>query len=144
MYAALKWSMADFMSSSQRSAHMAKIRSKDTKPELKLRRALHAIGYRYRLHDRNLPGRPDLVFSGRRKVIFVNGCFWHGHDCPVGSRLPKTNTDFWAEKRRRNQERDALQRLQLRDMGWTYVDVWECEVAANAQIVQEVRAFLDH
>lgn len=122
---------------------MAKIRSKDTKPELKLRRALHAIGYRYRLHDRNLPGRPDLVFSGRRKVIFVNGCFWHGHDCPVGSRLPKTNTAFWAEKRRRNQERDVLQRSQLRDMGWTYVDVWECEVAANAQIVQEVRAFLD-
>lgn len=122
---------------------MAKIRSKDTKPELKIRRALHAIGYRYRLHDRNLPGRPDLVFAGRRKVIFVNGCFWHGHDCPVGSRLPKTNTDFWAEKRRRNQERDAIQRSQLTDMGWTYVDVWECEVLADSSLLEGLKGFLD-
>ena len=112
------------MTSAQRSAHMAKIRSKNTKPELLLRRALHALGYRYRVHDRALPGRPDLVFAGRRKVIFVNGCFWHGHSCPVGSRLPKTNTEFWADKRRRNQARDLSQRQQLTEMGWTYLDVW--------------------
>ena len=135
--------MADFMTAAQRSAHMAKIRSKNTKPELQLRRALHAVGYRYRLHDPALPGRPDLVFAGRRKVIFVNGCFWHGHNCPVGSRLPKSNTEFWAEKRRRNQERDSVQRLQLTEMGWTYLDVWECEVTANANLMVDVTGFLE-
>jgi DNA mismatch endonuclease (patch repair protein) len=135
--------MVDFMTSAQRSAHMAKIRSKNTKPELQLRRALHAAGFRYRLHDPTLPGRPDLVFAGRRKVIFVNGCFWHGHDCPVGSRLPKSNTDFWADKRRRNQERDSLQRMQLTVMGWKYLDVWECEVTANANLVVDVTCFLE-
>lgn len=130
------------MTPAQRGAHMAKIRSKNTKPELQLRRALHADGYRYRIHDRTLPGRPDLVFAGRRKVIFVNGCFWHGHDCPVGSRLPKSNTEFWADKRRRNQERDAKQRLQLRELGWNYLDVWECEVLANPELLAQVEAFL--
>lgn len=136
--------MADFMSPEQRSAHMAKIRSKDTKPEIMLRRMLHRDGLRFRLHDRRLPGRPDLVFGGRRKVIFVNGCFWHGHNCPVGSRLPKSNTEFWANKRRRNQERDALQRIQLVDQGWSYLDVWECEVSADEDLVRHVRLFLDN
>lgn len=135
--------MADFMTTAQRSAHMAKIRSKDTKPELQLRRALHADGYRYRLHDRKLPGRPDLVFAGRKKVIFVNGCFWHGHDCPVGTRLPKSNTDFWADKRRRNRARDASQREQLNELGWAYLDVWECEVASGGQTMRNIEAFLD-
>lgn len=134
--------MADFMSPAQRSAHMAKIRSKDTKPELILRRMLHGDGLRYRLHDRRLPGKPDLVFAGRRKVIFVNGCFWHGHACPVGSRLPKSNTEFWANKRRRNRERDALQRIQLVAQGWSYLDVWECEVLADENLVRHVREFL--
>lgn len=135
--------MADFMSPERRSAHMAKIRSKDTKPEIMLRRMLHRDGLRYRLHDRRLPGKPDLVFAGRRKVIFVNGCFWHGHDCPVGSRLPKSNTEFWADKRLRNQERDAKQRIQLVDQGWAYLDVWECEVLADEDIVRHVRLFLE-
>lgn len=135
--------MADFMSPERRSAHMAKIRSKDTKPEIMLRRVLHRDGLRYRLHDRRLPGRPDLVFAGRRKVVFVNGCFWHGHDCPVGSRLPKSNTQFWADKRLRNQERDALQRIQLREQGWNYLDVWECEVLANDDVLRRVKLFLD-
>ena len=130
------------MSPERRSAHMAKIRSKDTKPEIMLRRVLHRDGLRYRLHDRRLPGKPDLVFAGRRKVIFVNGCFWHGHDCPVGSRLPKSNTGFWADKRLRNQERDALQRKQLREQGWKYLDVWECELLANDDIIHRVKLFL--
>lgn len=134
--------MADFMSPERRSAHMAKIRSKDTKPEIMLRRVLHRDGLRYRLHDRALPGKPDLVFAGRRKVIFVNGCFWHGHDCPVGSRLPKSNTEFWADKRLRNQERDAVQRRQLLEQGWKYLDVWECEVLANDDILRRVKLFL--
>ncbi|WP_317983575.1 very short patch repair endonuclease [Pseudarthrobacter sulfonivorans] len=123
---------------------MAKIRSKDTKPELMLRRMLHRAGLRYRLHDRRLPGKPDLVFAGRRKVIFVNGCFWHGHDCPVGSRLPKSNTEFWADKRRRNQERDGRQRIQLVDQGWRYLDVWECEILTDADLLRDVRLFLGH
>ncbi|MFH5880260.1 very short patch repair endonuclease [Arthrobacter sp. NA-172] len=135
--------MADFMTAAERSAHMAKIRSKNTKPELQLRSVLHAAGFRYRLHDPALPGRPDLVFAGRRKVIFVNGCFWHGHDCPVGRRLPKSNTDFWADKRRRNQARDAAQRLRLTEMGWAYLDVWECEVAENSNLVVDVTVFLE-
>lgn len=135
--------MADFMSPEQRSAHMAKIRSKDTKPEIILRRLLHRDGLRYRLHDRRLPGKPDLVFAGRKKVIFVNGCFWHGHDCPVGSRLPKSNTEFWLDKRRRNHERDALQRVELVQQGWSYLDVWECEVLAGDDLVHNVRMFLE-
>lgn len=130
------------MTSAERSAHMAKIRSKDTKPELQLRRALHADGYRYRLHDRSLPGRPDLVFASRKKVIFVNGCFWHGHHCSVGSRLPKSNTEFWADKRRRNQARDSKQRTELEESGWNYLDVWECEVWANPGLLAQVEAFL--
>lgn len=135
--------MADFMSPEQRSAHMAKIRSKDTKPEIILRRLLHRDGLRYRLHDRRLPGKPDLVFAGRKKVIFVNGCFWHGHDCPVGSRLPKSNTEFWLDKRRRTRERDALQRVELVQQGWSYLDVWECEVLAGDDLVHNVRMFLE-
>lgn len=104
---------------------------------------LHRDGLRYRLHDRRLPGKPDLVFAGRKKVIFVNGCFWHGHDCPVGSRLPKSNTEFWADKRLRNQERDAKQRIQLVEQGWGYLDVWECEVLADEELVRQVRLFLE-
>ena len=135
--------MADFMSPEQRSAHMAKIRSVDTKPEMRLRRLLHGAGYRYRLHDPLLPGRPDLVFAGRRKVIFVNGCFWHGHQCPVGARLPKSNTQFWADKRQRNQERDVKQRGQLEALGWKVAIVWECEVNTSPTLMRDVAAFLD-
>ncbi|WP_322786515.1 very short patch repair endonuclease [Pseudarthrobacter phenanthrenivorans] len=130
------------MTPAQRSAHMARIRSKNTKPELLLRRALHADGYRYRLHDKKLPGRPDLVFASRKKVIFVNGCFWHGHNCPVGVRLPKSNTTFWAEKRRRNQERDMRQRRELTEQGWSYLDIWECEVAGDPAIFERARNYL--
>lgn len=134
--------MADFMSPEQRSAHMGKIRSKDTKPEMMLRQMLHREGFRYRLHDRRLPGKPDLVFAGRRKVVFVNGCFWHGHDCPVGSRLPKSNTEFWMNKRLRNQERDEAQRTQLSGLGWAYLDVWECQILADENLIANVKRFL--
>ncbi|WP_307037878.1 very short patch repair endonuclease [Arthrobacter sp. B3I4] len=136
-------SVTDFMSAKQRSAHMAKIRSKDTKPELLLRKALHTAGYRYRIHDRRLPGKPDLVFAGRRKVVFVNGCFWHGHRCSVGDRLPKSNTEFWAEKRRRNQSRDEKALQQLEALGWESLVVWECEVNAGQKLIEEVKGFLD-
>ena len=111
---------------------MAKIRSKNTKPEVRLRSLLHRAGYRFRLHVRSLPGQPDLVFPSRRKVIFVNGCFWHGHACSVGARLPKTNTDFWLLKRKKNQERDARQLQELETLGWRVLVVWECELLPNS------------
>ncbi|MFJ5955373.1 very short patch repair endonuclease [Paenarthrobacter sp. NPDC092416] len=131
------------MTPSQRSAHMAKIRSVDTKPELVVRRTLHAAGYRYRLHDPRLPGRPDLVFPARRKVIFVHGCFWHGHDCPVGARTPKTNAQFWNEKRLRNRVRDSAQLDLLLAAGWKVLVVWECEVVSRQDLLERLRHFLD-
>ncbi|WP_454180297.1 very short patch repair endonuclease [Pseudarthrobacter sp. SLBN-100] len=130
------------MTPEQRSAHMSKIRSKDTKPELKLRQVLHAAGYRYRLHDRRLPGRPDLVFPSRKKVIFVHGCFWHGHACPIGTRLPKTNRDFWAEKRQKNQDRDRRQKEELNNLGWDVFTLWECEITESGDFIEEVTRFL--
>src|SRR6476620_12401795 len=134
--------MADKLTPERRSWNMSRIRGKNTKPEMLVRRLLHSKGYRYRLHGTasggKLPGTPDLVFAGRRKVIFVNGCFWHFHDCRVGSRLPKSNTEFWAVKRLRNQERDAKQRLQLVELGWGYLDVWECEVWSDEDLVRHV------
>lgn len=130
------------MSPKQRSAHMAKIRSKDTKPEIRLRSTLHRAGYRFRLHAKYLPGKPDLVFPARRKVVFVNGCFWHGHDCPVGSRLPKSNTDFWANKKRKNQERDEVVRGRLAALGWAVYTVWECELPHGSLAPDGVLRFL--
>lgn len=135
-------SVADFMSSDQRSAHMAKIRSKNTKPEVLLRSSLHRAGYRFRLHARYLPGRPDLVFPSRRKVIFVNGCFWHGHSCQVGSRLPKTNTEFWRVKREKNQDRDTRQRAELATLGWDAFTIWECELESGSPLGASLAEFL--
>lgn len=126
----------------QRSAHMAKIKSKNTKPELVIRKGLHALGFRYRLHDRRLPGTPDLVFPGRRKVLFVNGCFWHGHDCPVGTRLPKSNTEFWALKRQRNRVRDQRKTAELQAMGWEFLVVWECSIKTSQGVPDEVLDYL--
>lgn len=134
--------MADFMTPEQRSAHMSKIRSKNTKPEILLRKMVHREGLRYRLHDSKLPGKPDLVFAGRKKVIFVHGCFWHGHGCPVGARLPKSNTAFWAEKRLRNRERDLRQDAELRALGWEPLIVWECEIKADSTVIGTVKSFL--
>ena len=131
------------MTREQRSAHMAKTRSKNTKPEMSLRRGLHALGFRYRLHDARLPGKPDLVFPIRKKVIFVNGCFWHGHECAVGARLPKTNSEFWREKRERNHARDMRQQTELEEMGWESLVVWECHIKLEDGIPKEVLAYLE-
>lgn len=109
--------------------------------------AAHAKGYRYRLHGRSgtsrLPGNPDLVFAGRRKVIFVNGCFWHFHDCRVGQHAPKANAKFWAAKRSRTRERDAGQRLQLEDAGWEVLTVWECELKDGSALEDHLVRFLE-
>lgn len=131
------------MTSAQRSSHMAKIRSKNTKPELRFRSWLHRQGYRYRVHVKDLPGRPDLVFPGRKKVVFVHGCFWHGHDCPIGSRLPKTNTEFWGNKRQYNQLRDAATIEKLRSRGWEVLIVWECEINEGMTCGPRALAFLE-
>lgn len=107
---------------------MALVRSRDSKPEMILRRMIHALGYRYRLHRRDLPGTPDLVFPSRRKAIFVHGCFWHRHNCPLGNRMPKSRVDFWAEKFNANRLRDQRNLRRLRRDGWAILVVWECQI----------------
>lgn len=121
---------ADRLSPTQRSALMGRIRAEDTAPELAVRRLLHGQGYRYVLHDARLPGRPDMVFPSRRKVIFVHGCFWHGHDCGRGF-VPRTRTDFWTAKIAANQARDQRCMRRLRRLGWGVMTVWECAVASS-------------
>ncbi|WP_373432581.1 very short patch repair endonuclease [Geothrix sp. 21YS21S-2] len=125
-----------------RSWVMSRVRSQDTRPELTVRRLLHAMGYRYRLRLRTLPGSPDLAFTGRRKVVWVHGCFWHGHTCPNGTRLPRTNVAFWEEKRRRNQERDLLAERNLVALGWEFMVVWECELKQPEAVGHRLVEFL--
>jgi DNA mismatch endonuclease, patch repair protein len=107
---------------------MRAVKSKDTKPEWVVRRLLHAAGFRYRLHGKDLPGKPDLVFPSRRKVVFVHGCFWHGHDCARGDRQPKTNANYWMAKIARNKARDVEHLATLRNRNWQVLTVWECEI----------------
>ncbi|WP_115788579.1 very short patch repair endonuclease [Arthrobacter silvisoli] len=137
----------DLLTPEQRSRNMSRIRGKNTKPELLVRRLLHAKGYRYRLHGMaaggRLPGSPDLVFAGRHKVIFVNGCFWHFHDCPAGLHAPAANAEFWEAKRRRTRERDTLQRERLAAAGWEVLTVWECGMKDRSALEAQLTGFLD-
>jgi DNA mismatch endonuclease (patch repair protein) len=110
-----------------RSATMRAVKSADTRPELLVRSVAHRLGFRFRLHSKALPGCPDLVFARRRKAIFVNGCFWHGHDCPRGARTPKTNVIYWQTKIANNRRRDASAQADLAAAGWAVLVVWECE-----------------
>src|SRR5947199_325964 len=126
----------------QRSRIMARIRGGDTKPEMLVRRLLHALGYRYRLHARHLPGCPDLVFSSRRKAIFVNGCFWHLHHC-LGARLPRTNSKFWKTKLRANVQRDHRVRRQLTREGWHVLTIWECQMGSPRTLTKRLIQFLE-
>lgn len=121
---------------------MARVRSADTGPEMAVRRLLRGLGFGYRLHRRDLPGRPDIAFIGRRKAIFVHGCFWHGHDCPRGSRKPAQNTDYWSKKLDRNAERDREAIARLEGLGWHPLVVWECEVRDLANLEDRLRSFL--
>lgn len=118
---------------------MARVKGRDTGPELVVRRMLHALGYRYRLHVRGLPGRPDLVFAGRRAVVFVHGCFWHGHDCARGARMPATRRDYWTAKLAGNVARDRRNLDALAAAGWRAAVIWECELrdaeAARGKLV---------
>ena len=129
--------MADVVSAEKRSQMMAGIKGKNTRPEILVRRALHHRGFRFRLHKRDLPGRPDIVLPQYKAVIFVNGCFWHGHNCRY-FKLPATNTDFWREKIGANQDRDALKAKQLINLGYRVLTVWECQTRAGADIFHAV------
>ncbi|MBV9036556.1 MAG: DNA mismatch endonuclease Vsr [Acidobacteriaceae bacterium] len=132
----------DIMTPSERSARMSLIRSRDTYPELIVRSLIHRMGYRYRLYSRDLPGRPDLVFRSSRKVIFVHGCFWHLHrNCP-NCRPPKSKLDYWKPKLEGNARRDKLVRRQLKQLGWQYLIVWECETDNPKKLSRKVKKFL--
>ena len=120
---------------------MAAVRSKDTEPELLVRRLVHGMGYRYRLHRPDLPGKPDLVLPGRRKIIFVHGCFWHQHGC-VLSHLPKSNESYWTPKLERNRERDIEHLRALRATGWKCLVVWECQLKESNRLLRRLAKFL--
>lgn len=120
--------MVDTLTPAERSERMSRIRSQNTKPELWVRRLLHAAGFRFRLHRKDLPGRPDLVLPKYRAVVFVQGCFWHAHHCQKG-RIPGTRGDFWKAKFEGNRKRDARNARALRALGWRVFTIWECELA---------------
>ncbi|MFT0172789.1 very short patch repair endonuclease [Paraburkholderia mimosarum] len=125
-----------------RSTIMRAIRGKDTKPELAVRSMLHAQGYRYRVHCSELPGTPDIVLPGRKKVIFVHGCFWHRHDCQFGKKQVKTNVEYWGPKLARNVERDAINNKALAGMGWVVLTVWECQLDDMPAVAAALADFL--
>jgi DNA mismatch endonuclease, patch repair protein len=122
---------------------MAAVRSKDTQPEMLVRRLLHSMGYRYRLHRSDLPGKPDIVLPGRRKVIFVHGCFWHQHEGCKSSHLPKSNSSYWLPKLERNRARDAEHLKVLSANGWEHLVLWECELKEPGWLRQRLCEFLD-
>ncbi|HEU4981961.1 MAG TPA: DNA mismatch endonuclease Vsr [Acidobacteriaceae bacterium] len=134
--------MTDVHTPERRSRNMASIRGKNTKPEKAVRSLLHKLGYRYRLHRRDLPGKPDLVFPSRRKVIFVHGCFWHMHDCRWGRVVPATNSNFWQEKRQKNRDRDSRTMAALTEIGWRVLVVWECQIKDTNSLTKKLRSFL--
>lgn len=123
---------------------MSRIHSKNTSPELMVRKITHQLGYRYRLHLKDLPGKPDLVFQSRKKVIFVHGCFWHHHDLPncKNSKVPKSNPHYWIPKLLQNVERDRLNQTALADRGWKFLVVWECETKDKFTLEQQLLSFL--
>lgn len=135
--------MTDTLSPGDRSRVMAKVGSKNTKPEMVVRRLAHAMGFRYRLHDRRLPGRPDLVFRGRGKVVFVHGCFWHRHEGCALARLPKSRLEFWVPKLEGNRQRDASIIKTLENNGWRVMTIWECETRDKTTLADRLRRFLD-
>ncbi|KUZ98731.1 very short patch repair endonuclease [Burkholderia latens] len=120
---------------------MARIRCKDTKPELAVRSILHRLGFRFRLHRKDLPGRPDIVLPKHRKIILVQGCFWHGHTCRLASK-PKSNQVYWAQKILSNQERDRRTLASLKDAGWSVLELWECEIRAGRGLIERIVDFM--
>ena len=133
----------DSLSPKRRSANMSRIRSVDTKPELMVRGIIHAMGYRYRLHVKVLPGKPDIVFRSRKAVIFVHGCFWHFHSACREGRVPNSNQAYWQDKLKRNVERDRRHQKELKKLGWRVLVLWECGVVDSSVFRAKLRSFLD-
>ena len=127
----------------ERSEIMRRVRSTDTTPELIVRKLTHSLGFRYRLHTKDLPGKPDLVFSRKKKVIFVNGCFWHGHKCKRGHRIPKKNREYWTKKISANIDRDSRHIEELGKQGWSVLTLWECEIRDQDKLKQQISEFLN-
>jgi DNA mismatch endonuclease (patch repair protein) len=134
----------DTLTKTARSERMALVRSKDTKPELTVRRLVHAMGFRYRLHARDLPGCPDIVLPKRGKIIFVHGCFWHRHGQCSGTRWPKSRLSFWKTKLNANHARDIVNRRKLRSLGWKVLVIWECQLKNHAKTVERISSFLNN
>lgn len=126
-----------------RSDVMRRVRSKDTTPEIVVRRLIFSLGYRYRLHRDDLPGKPDIVFPSSKKIVFVHGCFWHGHDCKRGARIPKQNREYWKQKITRNRERDKKHLKELKKLGWEVKTIWECETKDLKKLEEIIDQFLN-
>ncbi len=135
----------DNLTPDDRRHAMQQVKSKNTAPELFIRKMVHGMGYRYRLHRRDLPGSPDLVFPARKAVIFVNGCFWHAHNCRAGQNVPASNRSYWQAKRQRNRARDQRVRRELRTLGWRSLVIWECSLRTRnaAALERTIAQFLD-
>jgi DNA mismatch endonuclease (patch repair protein) len=129
----------DRLTSEHRGWLMSRVKSKNTTPEMKVRSSLHKLGYRYALHKKELPGKPDLVFVARKQIIFVNGCYWHGHHCKYGMAQSKSNVEFWREKIRTNRMRDAKNCRQLRVLGWQVLIIWECKIKRDTWLEKALR-----
>lgn len=136
-------SRLDTLSPEQRSERMRRVRAKDTKPELIVRHLAWALGYRYRLHGRKLPGCPDLVFAARKKVIFVHGCFWHQHQGCKQYRMPRSRLDFWLPKLESNMARDRVNKTKLTKAGWEVLTLWECELKDADRVSHRIIRFLE-
>jgi DNA mismatch endonuclease (patch repair protein) len=132
----------DKITPERRSANMARIRSTNTKPEMIVRRIVHKLGYRYRLHRRNLPGKPDLVFVSRKKIVLVHGCYWHGHGCTVGGTGAKSNRSYWGPKIVGNQDRDKRNLAALKRLGWRVLVIWECQTRDTGRVALRITRFL--
>jgi len=132
----------DPLTPSERSERMSRIRESDTKPEIAVRWLVYGMGYRYRLHVSGIPGKPDLVFRPRKKVIFVHGCFWHQHGCRH-YRMPRTRKHFWEPKLAKNKERDARVKQEIEELGWKAMIVWECQIADIAALKKDIKEFLE-
>lgn len=131
----------DTITPAERSALMSRIRSKDTKPEMAVRSLLHRMGFRFRIHRKDLPGRPDIVLPRHRKIVLIQGCFWHGHTCRLASK-PKSNESYWSVKLETNRARDARNLAALIGQGWTVLELWECEIRHFEGLKEKLHAFM--
>ena len=134
--------MTDVHTPEQRSRNMAAIRDRNTKPEMRVRSLLHSLGYRFRLHRKDLPGKPDIVLPKHRIAVLVHGCFWHCHDCRWGAVTPKTRAEFWTQKRNGNVGRDKKKRTALEEAGWKVLTVWECQTKDRESLVQALKPLI--